>query len=58
MKNRPVSRCRDCVLIGADPKAVRRERPGDNPETREEMHKIAGKRRRFGDLRGVSGAPR
>jgi putative transposase len=35
-------------LIGVDPKTVRRERPPDNPEIREEMHKIAEKRRRFG----------
>ncbi len=27
---------------------MRRERPPDNPEIREEMHKIAEKRRRFG----------
>jgi len=36
------------TLIGVDPKTVRRERPPDNPEIREEMHKIAEKRRRFG----------
>ncbi len=29
-------------------KTVRRERPPDNPEIREEMHRIAEKRRRFG----------
>ena len=36
------------ILIGVDPKTVRRDRPPDNPEIREEMHKIAEKRRRFG----------
>jgi transposase InsO family protein len=36
------------TLIGVDPKTVRRDRPPDNPEIREEMHKIAEKRRRFG----------
>ena len=48
MRDHPVSQRRACVLIGVDPKTVRRERPPDNPEIREEMHKIAEKRRRFG----------
>lgn len=48
LKDHPVSQRRACVLIGVDPKAVRRDRPPDNPEIREEMHKIAEKRRRFG----------
>ncbi|MBL3610577.1 IS3 family transposase [Rhodovulum sulfidophilum] len=48
MKDHPISQRRACVLIGVDPKTVRRERPADNPEIREEMHKIAEKRRRFG----------
>lgn len=48
MKGHPISQRRACVLIGVDPKTVRRERPPDNPEIREEMHKIAEKRRRFG----------
>ena len=48
MKDHPISQRRACVLIGVDPKTVRRERPPDNPEIREEMHKIAEKRRRFG----------
>ena len=33
---------------GVDPKTVRRDRPPDNPEVREEMKAIASKRRRFG----------
>ena len=41
MKDHPISQRRACVLIGVDPKTVRRERPPDNPEIREEMHKIA-----------------
>ena len=48
MKDHPISQRRACVLIGVDPKTVRRERPPDNPEIRDEMHKIAEKRRRFG----------
>jgi putative transposase len=48
MKDHPISHRRACVLIGVDPKTVRRERPPDNPEIRLEMNKIAEKRRRFG----------
>jgi len=48
MKGHPISQRRACVLIGVDPKTVRRARPPDNPENRVEMHKIAEKRRRFG----------
>ena len=48
MKDHPISQRRACVLIGVDPKTVRRDRPPDNPEIRVEMHKIAEKRRRFG----------
>ena len=48
MKDHPISQRRACVLIGVDPKTVRREHPPDNPEIREEMHKIAEKHRRFG----------
>ena len=48
MKDHPISQRRACVLIGVDPKTVRREHPPDNPEVRLEMNKIAEKRRRFG----------
>ena len=48
MKGHPISQRRACVLIGVDPKTVRREHPPDNPEIRLEMNKIAEKRRRFG----------
>ena len=48
MKDHPISQRRACVLIGVDPKTVRREHPPDNPEIRVEMNKIAEKRRRFG----------
>jgi len=39
-------------FFGVDPKTVRRERPPDNPEIREEMKAVAAKRRRFG-YRGI-----
>ena len=48
MKGHPISQRRACVLIGVDPKTMRREHPPDNPEIRVEMNKIAEKRRRFG----------
>jgi putative transposase len=51
MRDHPISQRRACVLIGVDPKTVRRERPPDNPEIREETHKIAEMRRRFGSRR-------
>ena len=48
MRDHPIAQRRVCVLIGVDPKTVRRKRPPDNPEIRLEMNKIAEKRRRFG----------
>lgn len=48
MGDRQVSQRRACVLIGVDPKTVRRERPPDHADIREEMREIAGRRRRFG----------
>lgn len=48
LRDHPISQRRACVLIGVDPKTVRRKRPPDTPEIREEMHKIAEQRRRFG----------
>ena len=47
MRDHPISQRRACVLVGVDPKTVRREHPPDNPEIRAEMNKIAEKRRRF-----------
>ena len=61
MRDHDVSQRRACRLVhcpavvllenherGVDPKTVRRERPPDHPEIRQEMKEIAGKRRRFG----------
>ncbi len=48
MRDYQVSQRRACVLIGVDPKTVRRERPPDQAEVREEMRDIAAQRRRFG----------
>ena len=42
VKDHPVSPFRTCALIDLDSKTVRRERPPDNPQIHEEMHKIAG----------------
>lgn len=48
MRDHDISQRRVCRLVGVDPKTVRRDRPPDNPEVREEMQAIASKRRRFG----------
>ena len=48
MKDHPISQRRACVLVGVDPKTVRRQVRPDNPEIREAMHKIVAQRRRFG----------
>ncbi|WP_397586998.1 IS3 family transposase [Sphingobium fuliginis] len=48
MRDYEVSQRRACVLIGVDPKTVRRERPPDHAVIREAMREIAGLRRRFG----------
>ncbi|WP_390910992.1 IS3 family transposase [Pseudosulfitobacter sp. SM2401] len=48
MRDHDISQRRACRLVGVDPKTVRRDKPPDNPEVREEMKAIASKRRRFG----------
>ena len=48
LRDHPISQRRVCVLVGVDPKTVRRDRPPDNQEIRKEMNVIAEKRRRFG----------
>ena len=48
IRDHAISQRRACQLVGVDPKTLRRERPPDCPEIREEMKETAGKRRRFG----------
>lgn len=48
MRDHDISQRRACQLVGVDPKTVRRARPPDCPEIREEMKEIAGQRHRFG----------
>lgn len=48
MRDYQISQRRTCGLVGVDPKTVRRERPPDHAEIREEMREIAVQRRRFG----------
>ena len=48
MRDHGISQRRACRLVGVVPKPVRRERPPDHPEIRQEMKEIAGRRRRFG----------
>ena len=48
MRDYQISQRRACVLIGVDPKTVRRERPPDHAEIGEEMREIAATHRRFG----------
>ncbi|EAU44273.1 Integrase, catalytic domain [Salipiger bermudensis HTCC2601] len=48
MRDHDISQRRACRLVGVDPKTVRRERPSDSADIRQEMQEIAGKRRRFG----------
>ena len=39
MRDHDISQRRACRLVGVDPKTVRRDKPPDNPEVREEMKK-------------------
>ena len=56
MRDHDISQRRACQLVGVDPKTVRRTRPPDCPEIREEMEGIAGKRSSIeGAIDGVDG---
>ena len=48
LRDYEISQRRACVLIGVDPKTVRRDRPPDHRAIRDAMKDVAGKRRRFG----------
>ena len=48
MRDYQVSQRRACVLLGVDPKTVRRERLPDHDDIRAAMREIAAQRRRFG----------
>ena len=51
MRDHDISQRRACRLVGVYPKTVRRDRPPDNPEVREQMKAIDAVRRRFGYFR-------
>ena len=51
MRDHDTSQRRGYRLVGVYPKTVRRDRPPDNPEVREQMKAIGAVRRRFGHLR-------
>ena len=51
MRDHDISQRPAYRLVGVDPKAVRRDKPPDNPEVREQMKAIGAVRRRFGHLR-------
>ena len=48
MRDHDISQRRAYRLVGVDPKAVRRDKPPDNPEVREQMKAIGAVRRRCG----------
>lgn len=48
MRDYQISQRRACCLVGGAFKTVRRERPPDHAEIREEMREIAAERRLFG----------
>lgn len=48
VRDHELSQRRTCLLVGVDPKTVRRECLPDHPEIRDEMGEIAKRRRRFG----------
>jgi transposase InsO family protein len=58
MKGHLISQRRACVLIGVDPKTVRRDHPPDNPEIRKEMNKIAEKPQQNGYIESFNGSLR
>jgi putative transposase len=51
MRDHDISQRREYRLVGVDPKAVRRDKPPDNPVVREQMKAIGAVRRRLGHLR-------
>ena len=48
MRDHDISQRREYRLVGVYPKTVRRDKPPDNPEVREQIKAVVAVQRRFG----------